>query len=132
VGVLGGGPAITQLDVRGAAVPVHQGLLVGRVDTVEPSPQVLELKPLAGKAWSAYRWLEIDSPAPGLAADTWTLSDIRPAPAQRQIAFETLGAGSRALRVYVGSCAQWHGYGAAPLYLSTNHSTASLSVKLLS
>jgi hypothetical protein len=95
------------------------------------TPSGVLLRPPAGGSWAAYRWLEIDPPATGLPDDTWTLSDQPSASAQRQIVFRTLAGKAQPFRVYVGSCAQWHGYGAAPLYLSTHHPVGSFSARLV-
>ena len=95
------------------------------------TPSGVLLRPPAGGSWAAYRWLEIDAPATGFPDDSWTLSDQVSASAQRQIIFRTLAGKAQTFRVYVGSCAQWHGYGAAPLYLSTHHPVGSFSARLV-
>jgi hypothetical protein len=102
-----------------------------RADSVVGAEGIWRLQPPAGETWSAYRWLEVRSPGGGLPAGQWTLADSWPSPAQRQITFKSLPGRSAALRVYVGSCAQWHGYDAAPLYLSAAGRAEPLSVRLL-
>jgi hypothetical protein len=74
----------------------------------------------------------MNTPAGILPADTWTLSDGQATSAQRQITFTTLPGRPRStFKVYVGSCAQWHGYAATPLYLFTHSPPGPLSIRLV-
>jgi hypothetical protein len=108
-----------------------QAMAVGIRSNVS-TPTVVLLAPPARRRWADYRWLEMDTPAGGLPADTWTLSDGQATSAQRQITFTTLPGRPRStFRVYVGSCAQWHGYAATPLYLSTHSPPGPLSIRLV-
>jgi hypothetical protein len=47
------------------------------------------------------------------------------------ITFRTLKGFSRAYRVYVGSCPQWHAYQTAPLYLGYDQAQSISAIRLL-
>jgi hypothetical protein len=124
------GTPITQLTLKdGTSVPVRPGEMVGSVDTATINRQLI-LTPPPGASWSDYRWLEIDTPS-RLAMDRWVVYDDQIGAAGRQIIFRTLGGSSAPFRVYVGSCAQWHGYGAANLYLGYSGAQEIGAVRLL-
>ena len=76
-----------------------------------------------------YRWLEITSRS-GFRPGEFSLSDGVSADPGRQITFQTLGSSPHSYRVQVGSCAQWHAYGAAPLYLTYISSQDIASIRL--
>jgi hypothetical protein len=82
----------------------------------------------AGARWTDYQWLEID--ARRLAPDNLHISDSGSG-GQRVISFSTLPDSPSRYLVRVGSCAQWHGYGNAPLTLSGNVSQDITQVRLL-
>ncbi|MDQ6920114.1 MAG: hypothetical protein M3170_00745 [Candidatus Dormibacteraeota bacterium] len=125
------GAAPNFLRVSPPARPSAPGAAV-RIRSTASTPTTLRLAPPAGTSWADYRWLEIDARATGLPADTWTLADQQAAPAQRQISFRTLdGRSGATFKLYVGSCAQWHGYGATPLYLSSHSPPGQLSIRLV-
>jgi hypothetical protein len=104
---------ITMAD--GTTVPVKAGVVTGAVDTITPYHQLV-VSPPAGSNWADYRWLEIDTTT-RFAKDGWDVTDEQTGDPGHQVIFRTLGNSSTTIRVFVGSCAQWHGYGAMPLYL---------------
>jgi hypothetical protein len=124
----GGGRPLTQLDVGGEVIPVRQGIVAGSVDQLF---ETLAIAPPSDASWSDYRWLEIDAAGPGLTTDRFAVSDTPAVAAHREVTFRTLGDRPRALRVYIGSCAQWHGYANGPLYISHEQAQRITSVRLL-
>ena len=104
---------ITMTD--GTTIPVQAGVVTGAVDTLTPYHQFV-VSPPTGTSWADYRWLEIDTTT-RFAKDVWDLTDEQTGDPGHQVIFRTLGNASTTIRVFVGSCAQWHGYAAAPLYL---------------
>ena len=48
-----------------------------------------------------------------------------------QVIFRTLGGPATTFRVYIGSCAQWHGFGATTLYLGHSGAQDIGAVRLL-
>lgn len=114
----------TQRDVPSGEVPVPGVGAVqlgtpmrGAVDSVTAKPNVVEIVPPPGRTWADYRWLEITSRS-GFRRDQFSVSDRMSTDAGRDITFQTLGSSNQTYRVQVGSCAAWHAYGAAPLYLT--------------
>lgn len=128
----------TQENASGAsrvAVPgvgtVHVGPAAsGAVESIALKPNVFEITPPPGKTWANYRWLEITSRS-GFRPGEFSLSDGVSADPGRQITFQTLGSSPHSYRVQVGSCAQWHAYGAAPLYLTYISSQDIASIRLM-
>jgi hypothetical protein len=92
--------------------------------------QWLTLSPPSGRSWSDYRWLEIEVRG-SLQTDEWVLSDKRSIDQEPPITFKTLGGSSHIYKVYVGNCAQWHGYQAVPLYVGHSQSQAIDAIRLL-
>jgi hypothetical protein len=90
----------------------------------------LEVSPPSSGSWADYRWLEIDSGA-GFREDAWSLSDVAGADAAHQITFRTLDRSPHHFRVYVGSCAQWHGYAPTSLLLTHGNVQDIVAVRLL-
>jgi hypothetical protein len=124
-------PPVTHLDLgQGQVVPVRPGAVTGFVGSLADRRYQLQLVPPAGTTWAAYRWLEIDARS-DLGPDAWAVSDGRSVQPQREVTFRTLDGGSSQLRVYIGSCAQWHGYGNVPLYLSHGLPAAITAIRLL-
>jgi hypothetical protein len=124
------GPPVAQISLAdGTTVPVRGGEVTGPVDIIIPFHQIL-ISPPAGSAWADYRWLEIDTSS-SFAKDVWAVYDGQTGEPGHQIIFRTLGGSSTVLRVYVGSCAQWHGYGAIPLFLSHSGAQDIGTVRLL-
>lgn len=124
-----GSPQVSQIKLDdGTLIPVRPGEVTGWVDYVTPSHQ-LAISPPAGALWSDYRWLEIDS-ASDFGQDSWVLYDKVSGDPGRQIIFRTLGS-TKTLRVFVGSCAQWHGYAAVPLMLGYSLPQDIAAVRLL-
>jgi hypothetical protein len=119
--------SLIKLD-DGTAIAVRPGEVTGWVDSVTPSHQ-LSISPPAGTVWSDYRWLEIDSTS-GFGQDSWVVYDKATGDPGRQIIFRTLGS-TKTLRVFVGSCAQWHGYTAGPLMLGYSLPQNVAAVRLL-
>jgi hypothetical protein len=104
----------------------------GRVDSESPSVASLKLRPPAGSTWRDYRWLEVDAPGSGgFVQGGFSLSDIPGAtPPGHTIEFATLSDSPHRYIVPVSSCAQWHGYGSGPLFLTSSPAQAS-SVRLI-
>jgi hypothetical protein len=118
---LGGSPGAaglpaTQITLAdGTTIPVKAGVVTGAVDTITPYHQLV-VSPPAGTNWADYRWLEIDTTT-RFAQDGWDVTDEQTGDPGHQVIFRTLGNSSKTIRVFVGSCAQWHGYAATSLYL---------------
>ncbi|MBO0760266.1 MAG: hypothetical protein J2P40_03220 [Candidatus Dormibacteraeota bacterium] len=129
-GTPGNAPAVAQPVVPG--VPnLHLGSpAVGAVESIILNPHVVEILPPSGKTWASYRWLEITS-RPGFGTDEFSLSDRLAADTAREISFETTSSSPQTYRVQVGSCAQWHGYGAEPLFLTYSDAENIASIKLV-
>ena len=109
-------PPDTQITMTdGTTIPVKAGVVTGAVDTLTPYHQLV-VSPPTGTNWADYRWLEIDTTT-RFAKDVWDLTDEQTGDPGHQVIFRTLGNSSATIRVFVGSCAQWHGYAAASLYL---------------
>ena len=116
-GQVAGAPVKELALADGTVVPVSRGPITGVVDTVVRASQfVTQLSPPAGSSWVDYRWLEIDAGS-RFREDRWALSDINGYDPAREVQFNTMSSSPAQYRVYVGSCAQWHGYEQAPLYL---------------
>jgi hypothetical protein len=123
-------PPATQITLAdGSIVPVAAGVISGQVDTISPYQQLL-ISPPAGSSWADYRWLEIDTTA-RFANDDWNLTDVQTGDPGHQIIFRTLGNSSTSMRIFVGSCAQWHGYGAMPIYLGHSLGETIAAVRLV-
>jgi hypothetical protein len=103
--------------------------VTGFVDSIAPYHQLL-ITPPAGSAWADYRWLEIDT-STRFARDAWQVTDVQTGEPGHQIIFRTLGNASTTMRVFVGSCAQWHGYGAMPVFLGHGVGEDISAVRLL-
>lgn len=115
----------------GTAVPVVSGAVSGYVDGVARSSQfAMQLAPPLGSSWIDYRWLEIEA-GTRFREDRWALSDINGFDPAREVQFNTMSSSPARYRVYVGSCAQWHGYEQAPLYLGHTAPQDIRSVRLV-
>lgn len=92
----------------------------------------LELAPPPGHSWSEYRWLQIETNQ-GFLEDNWELSSLPSIDQQlhAHVTFKTLGSSQRTYRLYVGNCAQWHGYPNAALYIGHDQPQDIVAVKLL-
>ena len=112
----------------GSAIPVRPGAVIGGVDSIIPSHQLI-ISPPPGTGWSDYRWLEISTPST-FGQDRWAVYDDQSGDPGHQVIFRTLG-GTSTIRIYVGSCAQWHGYGAMPLFLGHSGAQDIGTVRLL-
>jgi hypothetical protein len=124
------GPAVNQITLEdGTTVPVRGGGLTGAVDTITPYHQV-QIAPPPGSSWADYRWLEIET-STRFNKDGWALYDVETGDPGHQILFRTLGNTSTTIRVFVGSCAQWHGYGAMPVILGHGVGEDISAVRLL-
>jgi hypothetical protein len=124
------GKTLTRLDLGdGTAVPVQPEVVEGFVDNVTGS--YIEISPPANTAWADYRWMEIDARDSGIKPDVWTISDRLVSGPQRQVTFRTLSGSPKTFMVYVGSCAQWHGYANAPLYVTHEQSQEITAIRLL-
>ena len=66
-----------------------------------------------------YGWLEIRGGAP-LTASRFELTDIPGSVDERTIAFSALERGATTVRVKVGACSQWRGYGPGVVYLTSD------------
>jgi hypothetical protein len=116
-GQVAGAPVKELTLADGTVVPVVSGPITGVVDSVVRASQfVTQLSPPPGSSWADYRWLEIDAGS-RFREDRWALSDINGYDPAREVQFNTMSSSPAQYRVYVGSCAQWHGYEQAPLYL---------------
>jgi len=123
--------ALTSLDLGGGStVTVQKDAVRGWVDDAGALRPLLRITPPPGTIWSDYRWLEIDTNS-GFRADTWTVSDSTADQPQREVIFKTLERSQTAFRIYVGSCAQWHGYGSVPLYIGHDQIQDVKRVRLL-
>jgi hypothetical protein len=109
-------------------IPVRPGEVTGWIDSLIPSHQ-LAISPPAGAAWSDYRWLEIDAKS-SFQQDGWVLYDKVTGDPGRLIQFRTLESRTT-LRIFIGSCAQWHGYDAVPLMLGHSLPQDIAAVRLL-
>ncbi|MDQ6947971.1 MAG: hypothetical protein M3256_17320 [Actinomycetota bacterium] len=116
-GQVAGAPVKELALADGTVVPVVSGPITGVVDSaVRASQFVTQLSPPPGSSWANYRWLEIDAGS-RFREDRWALSDVNGSDPTREVQFNTMSSSPAQYRVYVGSCAQWHGYEQAPLYL---------------
>jgi hypothetical protein len=118
---------ITMAD--GSTIPVKAGVVTGAVDTITPYHQLV-VSPPTGSSWADYRWLEIDTTT-RFANDGWDVTDEQTGDPGHQVIFRTLGNSSTTIRVFVGSCAQWHGYAAMPLYLGHGVGEDIAAVRLI-
>ena len=66
-----------------------------------------------------YRWLEVRTGAP-LADGRFELTDRPGGDSKRSIAFSALARGGTRLRVKVGACSQWRGYGPGVVHLTSD------------
>ena len=92
---------------------------------------MVSISPPPDATWSDYRWLEIDAVDGGIRPDVWTVSDRLVSSPQRQVTFETLPRSQMNIKVYVGSCSQWHGYANGPLYVMHERPQAITGIRLL-
>jgi hypothetical protein len=122
-----GVPASLQL-ADGSQLAVRAGAATGFVDSVAFGKQESSISLPSGDAWSNYRVLEITT-AGGFKAGSWSIGDL-PLP-QHQVMFQTLDSSPSSLRIDVGSCAQWHGYGPGPLFIGHDRAESITSVRLL-
>jgi hypothetical protein len=90
----------------------------------------MELALPPGSAWSDYRWMEINT-STAFAQDRWTVSDVPTGDRGHQINFSTLPNSPSAFRVFVGGCAQWHGYQLDQLVLSYGQTQDVSAIRLL-
>ena len=114
----------------GSVIPVRPGPSAGNVESIDAPRYQIAVSPPPGGAWSDYQWLEIDAGA-GFRGDHWSLTDVAGGDSGHDITFGTLDRSPARFRVHVGSCAQWHGYAAAPLFLSYSSAQAIAAVRLL-
>ena len=111
-------------------VTVQKNAVRGWIDHEGAPRPLLRITPPLGTIWSDYRWLEIDTNS-GFRPDNWTVSDSTADQPQREVMFKTLERSQTSFRVYIGSCAQWHGYGSVPLYIGHDHIQDVKGVRLL-
>ena len=124
-----GGDRLTTVDMGGGdVVPVRAGAATGQLDVLR-SIRRLQITLPPGATWSDYRWPDVDAAGAGLRSGTWTISDVLAPDPGHRISFRTLD-GARSIRVYVGSCGQWHGYTSPTLSVSHEHVLQSLSFRL--
>jgi hypothetical protein len=102
-------PAPRHLAVDGRSYAVVSGGVHGRVETVVPEKRTWKLELPQGSTPADYDWLEIE-PASEFAQDALGITDLRGDPG-RTISFRTLDRGQRSIRVQVGACTQWRGFG---------------------
>ena len=125
-----GAPPLTQLTLKdGTTIPVRAGQVDGNVDTPTANHQLI-VSPPVGTTWAGYRWLEIQTRTT-FGLDRWAVYDDQSGNLGHQIVFRTLGGPATTFRVYIGSCAQWHGFGATPLYLGHSGAQDIGAVRLL-
>jgi hypothetical protein len=76
------------------------------------------------RSWSDFQWLEVQF-GQRPPRDAFTISDS--SEPGHEITFRVTGRGPGTIWIPVGSCAQWHGYGASPLKIvESNHQQAVL------
>jgi hypothetical protein len=122
--------ALAQITLSdGTTVPVRQGEVTGVVDTIAPYRELI-ITPPTGSSWADYRWLEIDTPS-RFAQAGWVLSDVQTGDVGHQILFGTLVTSPTSMRVFVGSCAQWYGFGSMPILLGYGAPEDVSAVRLL-
>jgi hypothetical protein len=93
----------------------------------------LTIEPPPGSRWSDFRWLEVEPGRGGFASSRLYLQD-RATPgssAHHQIVFKTIDGSPRPYAVPVSSCAQWYGYGSAPLRLASHSPQPISAVRLI-
>jgi hypothetical protein len=140
--VSAGGVATEILGSPGAAAPLPakitltdgttdpvRGEGVGKIDIITPYHQLI-ITPPSGSSWADYRWLEIDT-STRFANEGWALYDGQTGDLGHQISFQTLGNSATTLRVFVGSCAQWYGFGSVPVFLGHRVTEDISAVRLL-
>jgi hypothetical protein len=115
-------PGVGPMQIRGATT--------GAVESITLNPHAFRVAPPPGKTWADYRWIEIDSRS-GFRPDTFQLSDRLSGEPGREITFQTMATSPRSYRVQVGSCAQWHAYGSAPLFLTYGQAQDIAAIKFV-
>jgi hypothetical protein len=107
------------------------GSRVGSGNSPSGKSRWVRLVPPGGHHWSDYRWLQIEIRG-SFRDDAWVLTDSPSAGDRPPIAFRTLSGSSHPYRVLVGSCPQWHGYQAEPLYVGYDQLQSISAIRLLS
>ena len=77
-----------------------------------------------------YGWLEVRTGAP-LADGRFELTDRPGGDSRRSIAFSALARGGTRLRVKVGACSQWRGYGPGVVYVTSDVAQDVDSIRLI-
>jgi hypothetical protein len=119
-------PSTLLLD-DGSSVIVRPGAVTGFVDALTIGRAQSAITLPAGQSWADYRWLSI-STVGGFQGEQWSIGDS--SDPSHTVTFNSLPT-NHALRVHVGSCAQWHGYETPTLYI-THTGTEAISVVNLS
>jgi hypothetical protein len=140
---LGADGTASRIDTRGGATPptldlgegqtarVAQGALSGSVDALGVVPSPITLTPPPGRSWSDFHWMEIRARAGSFRDGSLVITDGVAAPGH-SIVVEVGSRSPAVIIVPVGSCAQWHGYGAGGgLSLQADHPDDIAAVRLL-
>lgn len=115
----GARPLTGTVPIGGDERPITPDALQGQLNSVV-DPPALQIDPPPGSRWSDYRWLEVDAGPKGFDDAPFTLANSqRPTIPGTEIQFTTLDRSPSRIVIPVSSCAQWRGYGAAPLYLDS-------------
>ena len=77
-----------------------------------------------------YGWLEVRTGAP-LADGRFELTDRPGGDSRRSIAFSALARGGTKLRVKIGACSQWRGYGPGVVYVTSDVAQDVDSIRLI-
>lgn len=119
-------PPARLIHENGRRIPVVSGAIEGNLDQLETTElERLRLNTPANLA--DYDWLELSAERE-LPETDFILTDDGDG-GHRAITFTT-AEGEREIRVRVGSCSQWHGYGKGPLFLYALPETGGLAAKL--
>ncbi|HEV7677217.1 MAG TPA: hypothetical protein VGQ42_01455 [Candidatus Dormibacteraeota bacterium] len=94
-----------------------------------PAHGTVQIELPAGHRWTDYRWIEVDA-AQGFGNAAFTLSQGQ-SDDGHAIRFGTLQRSPAHYLVHVGACGQWHGFGSAPLVLTSNGTETLSAVRLL-
>jgi hypothetical protein len=107
---------------------VTSGGIHGWVETAASDKRTFEFSLPEGVTTADYDWLEI-SPDSRVEDVQFGVTDSRGAH-DRTITFRMLGRRQSSVRLHVGACSQWHGFGSR-LYLESAGGTAITKVRLI-